>query len=101
MSFKNFLKIAAVAAVVYGAYKLGESHGESKNTEPQPEDPDKPTGFHGFVDDVLERNKNAVVEQIDDIRNLLKELRSKPNRTRKDNDNIDLLEIKLKQLNKE
>lgn len=35
MKLSNFVKVAAVGALLYGAYKLGESKGKSSSNEDQ------------------------------------------------------------------
>ena len=87
-TFGNILKIAAAAAVVYGAYKLGES--KSKKTNNNLRDYSNTS-----EDEYLKTNE---LTEIQFVENLINELKSKENKTKKDRDNIELLEIKLKQL---
>jgi hypothetical protein len=78
--FGNLLKIAGAGAILYGVYKLGEHHANQKiqNTIP-PEPPKEKT-------------------EEEEVLGLIKELNDKPNKTRTDKFNIDLLEVKLKQI---
>ena len=76
----NILKAAIGAGVVYVAYKVGESMGKDKNKN------------------LLKGVKSEIDSEIELITSLIKELRDKPNKTKKDKDNLDLLGIKLKQL---
>jgi hypothetical protein len=91
-TFKNLIRLAAIGAVVYGAYKYGKSVGE----KPQPEEK-KPNPFpeldtYPFVEvDEKETEEKYILE-------LIQELKNKPNKTQKDKYNIELLEVKLKQL---
>lgn len=80
--FDNLLKAAGVGAILYGAYKLGEKNALSSME--QEEQPIK----------VEEKPKT----EIDVIYDMIQELKRKVGKTRKDKDNIELLEIKLKQL---
>ena len=76
----NILKTALGVGVVYVAYKVGESMGKDKNKN------------------LLKGVKSEIDSEIELITSLIKELRDKPNKTKKDKDNLDLLGIKLKQL---
>jgi hypothetical protein len=76
----NIFKLAIGAGVVYVAYKVGESMGKDKNKN------------------LLKGVKSEIDTEIELITSLIKELRDKPNKTKKDKDNLDLLGIKLKQL---
>lgn len=80
--FDNLLKAAGVGAILYGVYKLGE-----KNALSSMEQEETPNRFTSKID-----------EEIDGINNMIQELKRKSGKTKKDRDNIDLLEIKLKQL---
>jgi hypothetical protein len=84
MNTKQILRYAFFGALVYGAYKLGE-----KNAKDDVESEDK-----------LAKGSPEPVEQTeaDYIREIIDCIRMKPNKNRKDKDNIELLEIKLKQL---
>ena len=75
----NLLKAAGVGAILYGVYKLGEKNAlssmeEKKTIEDEPK------------------------SEIDVIHEMIQEIKNKVNKTRKDRDNLELLEIKLKQL---
>jgi hypothetical protein len=80
--FGNILKIAGAGAILYGVYKLGEHRANQKiqNNLP-PEAPKEKT------------EEEEVIE-------LINEMKRKPKKTRVDRNNIDLLEIKLKQIRK-
>ena len=82
--FGNLLKIAGAGALLYGAYKLGEYHANQKVQETLPE----------VKEPEVIKEKSEEEEVID----LINELRRKPNKTRSDKFNIDLLEVKLKQI---
>jgi hypothetical protein len=82
--FGNLLKIAGAGALLYGAYKLGEYHANQKVQETLPK-VKKPEGIE-------EKSEEAQVVD------LINELRRKPNKTKSDKFNIDLLEVKLKQI---
>jgi hypothetical protein len=74
---KNLLKIIGIGILLYLAYKAGkhnEEDKESDNTVPK------------------------VSQEETYIREIIDELKSKTNKTRKDKDNIDLLLLKLKQI---
>jgi hypothetical protein len=77
-----------VGGMVLGAVALhliGEQMNKKKNVEPKPDNP------------VQEKElKNS--DEITMVEDLINELVSKPNKTTKDKNNIDLLRIKLKQL---
>lgn len=85
---RDILRIAFVGAVAYGFYKLGEKHGErnipreTPSTEPVDVEPEVP----------------AAKTEEDYIREIINELKSRPDKNKKDKDTIDLLEIKLQQL---
>ena len=81
--FGKLLKVAGAAAILYGAYKLGEHNANQKI---QNELPPEPLKEKTEEEEVLE---------------LIKELKDKPNKTRDDKFNIDLLEVKLKQIRKQ
>lgn len=72
---KTLLKWGLVAGAIYGAYKLGQMSKES--------------------DDTIESSS-----ELNEVENAIDHLQSKPNKTTKDKDIIDLLKIKLKQLTK-
>lgn len=72
---KTLLKWGLVAGAIYGAYKLGQMSKES--------------------DDTTEDNT-----ELSEVEGAIDQLQSKPNKTTKDKDILDLLKIKLKQLTK-
>ena len=78
--FGNLLKIAGAGALLYGAYKLGEHHANQKIMNALPPEPPK------------EKTEE------EEVFGLIKELKDKPTKTRADKFNIDLLEVKLKQI---
>ena len=85
-TLNTIVKLGALAAVVYGAYKLGEYQAKksvSVKPEPRPNEP--------FVEVKTQSEES-------DVMNILNELRKKPNKTQKDKNNIELLEVKLKQI---
>lgn len=85
-TLNTIVKLGALAAVVYGAYKLGE-YNEKKRQSVQPESrPNEP-----FVEVQTQSEESKVMT-------ILNELRKKPTKTQKDKNNIELLEVKLKQL---
>jgi hypothetical protein len=81
--FGNLLKIAGAGALLYGVYKLGEYYVNQKteSTLP-PEDPKEKT-------------------EEEEVTELINEIKRKPNKTRVDQHNIGLLEVKLKQIRKQ
>lgn len=88
--FGNILKIAAASLILYIVYKFVEKNSNKKteSTIP-PVTPDEDITYEEVVEEKTE--EQYVVE-------LIKELKSKPNKSKKDQYNIELLEIKLKQL---
>jgi hypothetical protein len=78
--FGNLLKIAGAGAILYGVYKLGEYHANQKIQNVLPPEPPK--------------EKTEEEELIE----LINEMNRKPNKTKSDRNNIDLLEVKLKQI---
>ena len=91
-TFRNLIKMAAFGAVVYGAYKYGKSKGDKPLVEEKKPNPFPELGTYPFVEvDESETEEKYVLE-------LIQELKTKPNKTKKDRYNIELLEIKLKQL---
>ena len=88
--FGNLLKIAGVGALLYVAYKLGEQHA-NQNLEEQKESI-QPIQDAPYEDVVEEKTEEQNVFE------LIKELRDKKNKTKNDKYNIELLEIKLKQI---
>ena len=82
---RNLLKIAGAGAILYGVYKLGEHHANQKlqeNTIPVINDEPK-----------VETEEEKVL-------GLIQELKDKPNKTKTDKFNIELLEVKLNQIKK-
>lgn len=79
----KMLKIAGAAAVVYAAYKIGQSSDKDKKN-PQ----------------IIDIQREDVIENAEEryIVDLIDELNCKKNKTQKDKINIELLEVKLKQL---
>ena len=96
MSLRNILKFAALGALVYGAYKLGESQGQKE----KPANPEKKKDYIDIVDDIIKRNQMAFNEQVDYIRQLISELRDKPNKTIQERNNLNKLNKKLDELTK-
>jgi len=88
--FGNILKIVAAGTILYIAYKLIE-----KNLNKKTESTIPPVTFDEDItyDEVVEEKteEQYVVE-------LIEELREKKNKTKNDKYNIELLEIKLKQI---
>jgi len=78
----NLLKAAGVGAILYGVYKLGEKNALS-NLENQ-----------GVIEKDLKKPKT----EIDVVNDMIQELKKKVGKTRRDRDNLELLEIKHKQL---
>jgi hypothetical protein len=82
MNLSEILRYAFLGTVVYGAYKLGEKNGKNENVNggfaPHPK-------YYSEEDQILQE---------------IELLRKKPNKTRRDRDNLSLLEIKLEQLYK-
>ena len=85
-TLNTIVKLGALAAVVYGAYKLGEYQAKkSVNVKPEPR-PNEP-----FVEVPNQSEEEYVSE-------LIRDLKNKPSKTQKDKNNIELLEVKLKQI---
>jgi hypothetical protein len=84
MNLSEILRYAFLGTVIYGAYKLGEKNGESK-VESEKDLRMNPLDSKKF-------------SEIEFITSEIQKLRKKPNKNRKDKDNIELLEIRLKQL---
>ena len=76
----KLIKIAIGVGVVYAAYKIGESDGKNKEK-----------------DDLAEVKTDLDVE-INFIEELIEEYQVTPNKTQKEWDNKQMLEIKLEQL---
>jgi hypothetical protein len=86
--FGNLLKVAGAGALLYLAYKLGEQHANQKSETPSQPMQDIPVEEVVVVEKTEEEN----------VLELISELRNKPNKTKNDKFNIELLEIKLKQI---
>lgn len=81
----TILELGALAAIVYGAYELGKYHEKNKaNVKPEP----------------LLLGNLEEKDELKEVQDTLRELRQKPNKTQKDRNNIELLQVKLKQLTK-
>lgn len=84
MKLSDILKAAAVAALVYGAYKIGESQGrktyDNLNDSPDSNEPTE-----------VKSEKDFILQLIDSLKN-------KPNKTSKEKDTLELLKIKLNQI---
>ena len=79
----NLLKIAGAGALLYGAYKLGEYHSNQQLQQTMvPVINDEPK---------IETEEEKVL-------GLIQELKDKPDKTKTDKFNIELLEVKLKQI---
>jgi hypothetical protein len=88
--FGNLLKVAGAGALLYVAFKLGERHANQNLVAPiDPVQPTQDVPYEVVVEEKTE--EQHVVE-------LIQELRDKKNKTKNDKYNIELLEIKLKQL---
>jgi hypothetical protein len=83
-TLKNIVKLGLFAAVVYGAYKAGQSSGKQTNVNPQPK-----------AEPIVEFDSNS---EEDYILDLIREIKNKPNKTQKDRYNIELLQVKLNQI---
>ena len=92
MKFSDLVKVAAVGALVYGAYKLGEKQAQKKSNLPKDELQPEEIEEVEIVEVDGEKSEKETIEE------LIKNLKSKPNKTAKDKNTIELLEIKLKQL---
>jgi predicted CopG family antitoxin len=88
--FGNLLKVAGAGALLYLAYKLGEQHANQNLVTPrEPVQPIQDTIYEDVVEEKTEE---------EDVIDLIQELRNKPNKNKNDRYNIELLEIKLKQI---
>jgi hypothetical protein len=76
----KLIKIAIGVGVVYAAYKIGENDGKNKEK------------------DSLTEVKTDLDMEIDFIEGLIEEYQVMPNKTQKEWDNKQMLEIKLEQL---
>lgn len=79
----NLIKGALGFGALYVAYKVGESMGKDKEKN------------------LVESAKNEVDSEIQFVTDLINDYKNKPNKTKKDRDNIDLLNIKLEQLKRQ
>ena len=79
----NLLKIAGAGALLYGAYKLGEYHANQQ--------------LQGNVIPVINDEPKIETEE-EKVLRLIQELKDKPGKTKTDKFNIELLEVKLKQI---
>lgn len=82
-TLEKLLKVALGVGVVYAAYKIGEETGKNKEN------------------DLVDSEKSELDSEIEFISGLIKDYKDKPNKTKKDRDNLDLLNIKLVQLKKQ
>lgn len=110
MSGKDLLKLLLIGVLGYGLYKLGERNGARKGGQRDfPRNNRNQRQLHRPNRNQRQlqrpnRGKNKVVQvqdevnEVDYIKNTIQSIRKKPNKTRKDRDIIELLEIKLKQL---
>ena len=92
MKFSDLIKVAAVGALVYGAYKLGEKNAGKKSVTPKNETQPEEVEEVEIVEYSEEKGEKETIEE------LIRNLKSKPNKTAKDKNTIELLEIKLKQI---
>ena len=90
---KNIWKALAVGALLYGAYKLGEKHGEKKLVDNQ----ELGNESNQIEDAEVVESKS----EMDKILEIMDSIRKKPNKTQKDRNTLDLLKIKLDQLIKQ
>ena len=88
----GILKIAGAGALLYGAYKLGEIHA---NRQIKENDIEPIVPLDVIKEEVKEKTEEETVIE------LIEELRNKPNKSKNDRFNIDLLEVKLKQIRKQ
>lgn len=110
MSGKDLLKLILVGVLGYGLYKLGERNGARKSGQrdfPRPNrnqrQLQRPNRNHKQLQRPDRGRKKVAnvpeeVNEVDYIKNTIQSIRKKPNKTRKDRDIIELLEIKLNQL---
>lgn len=82
---RNLLKIAGAGAILYGVYKLGEHHANQKLQE-------------NAIPVINDEPKVETEEE--KVLGLIQELKDKPNKTKTDKFNIELLEVKLNQIKK-
>jgi Rieske Fe-S protein len=79
----NLIKGAIGFGALYVAYKVGESMGKDKDKN------------------LVQSVKDEINSEIQFITDLINEYKNKPNKTKKDRDNMDLLNIKLEQLKRQ
>jgi hypothetical protein len=79
----NLLKIAGVGAILYGAYKLGEHHANQKLQE--------------TIKPIINDEPKIKTEE-EKVLALIQELKDRPNKSKTDKFNIELLEVKLNQI---
>jgi aspartate-semialdehyde dehydrogenase len=79
----NLLKIAGAGAILYGVYKLGEYHANQQLQE--------------NVIPVINDEPKVETEE-EKVLGLIQELKNKPDKTKTDKFNIELLEVKLNQI---
>lgn len=82
-TLEKLLKVALGIGAIYAAYKVGESVGKDKDKN------------------VIDSAKSELDSEIEFITGLINDYIDKPNKTKKDRDNLDLLNIKLEQLKKQ
>lgn len=80
----NLLRDVTVGVILYGVYKLGERATASLMEQEGPK-----------------KLVNEPKSEIDVIQEMIQEIKRKVNKTRRDKDNLGLLEVKLKQLIKQ
>ena len=73
---KNLVKYALIAAALYGGYQLLKSLNKEEDV----------------LEDKVEKDEEIYVQE------LIDELKNKPDKTKKDKYNIELLEVKLNQI---
>ncbi len=79
----NLVKGALGVGIIYVAYKVGESMAKDEKKN------------------ILEDAKSELDYEIEFITGLIKDYQEKKNKTKKDKDNLDLLKIKLEQLQRQ
>lgn len=89
---RNLLKLIAIGAVVYGAYKLGERQGQKTLIDRN----DK--NFLDSIDESFQEGTQLVNSEIEYVKNLIETIKRKPNKNSRDRNTLDLLKIKLEQL---
>ena len=79
----NLIKGALGFGALYVAYKVGESMGKDKDKN------------------LIQSAKDEIDSEIQFVTDLINDYKNKPNKTKKDRDNMDLLNIKLEQLKRQ